>query len=102
MKSPASNLICGLLCLLYLSRPLACSHPQSVSQQGGVGLVLGQDSSEQYFVLDLVPVPCVCACKTQSQHLSLQALWLLLPYLACPLALPVLLRTLGRDGYTLT
>ena len=83
MKSPASILICGLLCLLYLSRPLALfTHPQSVTQQGGVGLVLGQDSSGQYFVLDLVPVPCVCAWKTQSQqppHLSLQALLLLLP-----------------------
>jgi hypothetical protein len=47
--------------------------------------VLGQDSSGQYFVLDLVPVPCVCAWKTQSQqplHLSLQALLLLLPSLS--------------------
>jgi hypothetical protein len=84
MKSPARNLICGPLWLVYLSRPLACSHPQSVSQQGGVGLVLGQDNSGQYFVLDLVPVACACACKTQSQqpsHLSLHALFLLHPSL---------------------
>ena len=56
------------------------SRPQdSASQQGGVGLVLGQDSSGQFIVCDLVQVPCASTYTAQPHTQQL-------PHLCPPLS----------------